>query len=1040
MERKIFTRFLFLVIVLMSSYVLNAQRTVTGKIVDENAQPIPGVNIFLKGTTIGTISDREGNFFIDLPGDEPTVVVFSYVGYATQEILIENQTSLDIYLEPDFVGLDEVVVIGYGTTKKSDITGSLSSVTSEQILEAPVQNINQAIQGRAAGVDVYNRNFHPGEAPTIRIRGSNSIKAANDPLFVIDGIPTTYGINEINPMDIESVEILKDASASAIYGSRAANGVVLITTKRGAGSTVSINYNGSFGFEQLLRRIEMFDGGGWAELRREANRKVNRYNSDHPDPVLDKQLFGDAMDEYCWESVQMGYEWEDAAKTIVKTDANGIPIYDPSKVRTYDWLDHGLQTALNQNHQFSVSGGTENLGILLSVGYLNQEGVVISQNYERISTRLNMDYEVRDWFRVGVSNSYSLALQDYGTDMYAKCIKQLPIAVPYDTLGTLIRYPGGDDLIKNPLRDPELIDDNRRISRYFGSYYAEIEFLQGLRYRINVGQDYRYYRRGQFQSGQSSDRDGGSNMAEYDQDQRFSWVVENLLYYNKTINNHTIGVTLMQSASADRFERSRIRVINLPFESQKWYNVSTTTEGNPESYASDYRRIQIASFMGRVNYGLMDKYLFTGTIRWDGSSVFYKDNQWDVFPSFAFAWKAQNEAFVQNVDWISQLKVRLGYGTTGQSAVSPYETSGTIIQSNYCFDSSPARGFVNDLAETRDVGWEKTASMNAGIDFGFFRNRLAGTIDIYRANTYDLLLDRTVPAINGYDYIRANIGKVRNEGVEITLNTVNLTTAGGFRWETDLTFAKNKEQIMELYGDDQDDLGNRWFLGQPTIVYYDYEFDGIWQTEDTEEMALFNANGGNFEPGDIRVIDHNGDTTINEEDQIIIGTNVPDWTAGISNRFFYKGFEFSFMLYARIGQGIYNRSLVPTLAGRYLDREVDYWTATNPSNEYPRPDRFNEFPEYATALYYMNASFVRVRHITLSYNFPASLTSRIRVNSLSLYIQALNPFIFTDYPLLDPEVQGGRRTSDQNINFIDPRSDLNGLSTKSLVLGIRVGL
>jgi TonB-linked SusC/RagA family outer membrane protein len=1032
METKTIVRSLLIMLVLLSSFVLNAQRTLTGVIIDENSQPIPGVNVFLKGTTAGTVSNLEGKFSLDIPEDQPVTVVFSFVGYVTQEIPIENQTMLDITLVPDFIGLDEVVVIGYGTTKKSDITGSVSSVTSDQILETPVQNINQAIQGRAAGVDVHNNNFRPGSAPTVLIRGNNSIKASNSPLYVVDGIPTEYGISELNPLDVQSVEILKDASASAIYGSRAANGVILITTKKGTSDRISVNYDGSFGFETILRKIEMTDGGEWAELRREASRTVNAYAADYADPVLDLNLFGpNRMDEESWQSVKMGYEWEDDAQTIVKTDENGIPIYHPENVRTYNWDEHGLRTALNQNHQFSVAGGTDKLGVLFSAGYLDQEGVVNTQDYQRLSTRLNMDYEVRDWFKLGVAQSYSMALQNYGTDMYGKTMSQLPIAQPYDTAGNFIELPGGDDLIKNPLRDPDLVNDERRISRYFGSYYAEARLFEGLKYRINAGIDYRYNRRGQFLASNSSDRFGSPNTATYSQDQRFTWVIENLLYYDKIIDVHSIGITLMQSAQANRVESSSISVLDLPYESQKWYNVSTTREGNPSTFGSDYSRVQLASFMGRLNYGLMNRYLFTATIRWDGTSVFYKDSQWDFFPSFAVAWKIKNESFLANIDPISQMKLRLGYGTTGQSAVSPYETSGTIAQSIYDFNGTPARGFINDLPETRDVGWEKTTSLNGGLDFGFFRNRFAGALNIYRNNTFDLLLNRTVPPINGYTSMRANIGKVRNQGIELELYTVNLHTASGFVWETDLIFSKNKEQIMELYGDQQDDLGNRWFIGQPTQVFYNYEFDGIWQAtaEDSAKIALLNANGGNFAPGKVRVVDHNGDTTINEEDEVILGTTVPDWTGSITNRFRYKGFELSFMIYARIGQGIYNRNLVPTLAGRYHDRKVNYWTPTNPSNEYPRPNRLTQFPEYAESLWYMDGSFVRVRHITLSYTFPSSLLSKAKIHSLNVYVQALNPFLFTDYPLLDPEAQG---------SFSSPTGAIEGLSTRSIVLGVRL--
>lgn len=1028
----------------VSDNLIKQQLVITGKVTSSDGTPLPGVNIVEKGTTNGAVTGIDGKYTITVLNPD-AVLVFSYVGYLTEEVTVGNKEVINMLLVEDIQSLEEVVVVGYGTVKKSDITGSLSSVTAEQIMSLPVQNVNQAIQGRAAGVDVYSTNMRPGEAPTMRVRGNRSIKASNEPFYVIDGIPTTFGINELNPLDIESVEILKDASAAAIYGSRAANGVVLITTKRGEKGRIIIDYDGSIGFDRILREVNMMNGGEFAELRREASRNVmaNPYKYDYPEPDEDYKIFWRDRDSSPWESIKMGYEWEDEAQTIVRRDETGKPIYDPSKVRTYNWMQHALRTGINQNHQLSVRGGGENYGIMFSAGYLNQQGVVKSQDYERINTRLNLDFEPTKWFKIGSSTGFSMANQNYGTDLYGKALRQLPFAVPYDAEGNIIQYPGGDDLIKNPIRDEELIKDQRRISRYFGSYYAEISFLKSLKYRINVGIDYKHWRRGEYQAALSSDRDGSSDYANYDQDQNFNWVVENLLYYNKTIGKHSFGLTLMQSASATRWERSWINAQNLPFESQLWYNIGTTREGNPNSFGSGYRRTQIMSYMGRLNYSLMDKYLFTATLRRDGASVFHPNNRWDNFPSFAFAWKANQESFLNNIEAISQLKLRVGYGTTGQSATPPYETKGSIAQTIYDFGGTPARGFRNELAETKEVGWEKTISLNFGVDFGFFRNRISGTIDIYRNNTYDLLLDRATPSPTGFDKVRANIGKSRNEGFEITLNTINLNTPGGFKWATDFMFSKNKEKILELYGDKQDDIGNRWFIGYPVNIYYDYEKVGIWQLgeKDSIEMALYNSKGGNFRPGDIKIADQNHDTIINEEDKVVLGSALPKWVAGITNSFSYKGFELSFFIYFRIGQGIYNRALAPTLAGRYTERDVNYWTPTNPTNEYPRPDRFLQFPEYGESLWYTEASFVKVRNITLAYNLPKSLLSKVKINNMNIYVQAINPFIFTKYPLVDPEVQGSYRSStDVNPNTFDPIAPLNNISTKSIVFGVRMSL
>ena len=1053
MKKKLYLKHLlnaFLLFLFIEGVCFAQQKTITGTVVGTDNEPLPGVTIIIKGTSQGTITDPDGKFSIE--AGEEDVLVFSFVGYLTEEVDVGTKTVIDLALVEDLIGIEEVVVVGYGTVRKSDITGALSSVSSEQIRELPIQNMNQAIQGRAAGVDVFSNNFRPGEAPKIRIRGNRSITASNDPLYILDGIPVIDGINEINPLDIESIEVLKDASATAIYGSQAANGVVLITTKRGKEGGVKVTYDVSYSFDKEIRRIDMMNGGEWAEMRRESNRSIGLYSTDYPNVTEDRNLFLISMpDVNVWESIKMGYEWEDYENEIVAVDEEGIPIYNPDNVRTYDWQDQVLQTGLNQNHQLSLTGGTENMGILLSVGYLNQEGVIKGQAYERINTRLNVDYEPLKWFKAGMSNSFNFALQDYGADLYNKAIGQLAVAVPYDSLGNFIRNPGGDDLIKNPLRDDDEISDERRIMRFFGSYFAEVNFgsfwspLEGLRFRTNVGQDFKHWRRGQFKTALSSDQDGSVNYAKYDQEQIYTWTLENLLYYDKNIGIHNIGLTLLQSAGARRFESSEIEVNNVPYESQLWYHMQTTIDATPTNFETDYQRRQIMSYMGRINYGLMDKYLLTATIRYDGTSIFYEDNRWDYFPSFALAWKLHKESFMKAITPISQLKIRFGYGVTGHQGARPYETDGSLEESIYVFGDIPAKGYAPEKLATRDVVWEKTAQKNLGLDFGLFLNRISGTIDLYDANTYDLLLDRNLPAVTGYNEVRANIGKVRNRGIELTLYTVNINTSGGFKWETDITFAKNKEEIVDLYGDDQDDIGNGWFIGYPIASYYDYKYDRIWQNtpEDSALMALYNTteHGGTFVAGEIKIVDQNGDTIINTLDRVVLGSNVPEWTGGITNRISYKGFELSAFVYVRWGQGIYNRRLVPQLAGRYPERDLEYWTPDNTGAKHPQPNRFQFFPEFGESLYYTKTSFVKVRNIKLSYTFPQSILSKVRINSLNLYVMAVNPFLFTDYELLDPEAQGGyRKKEDPNPNSLDPRSELNAMSTKSLVFGARIGL
>ncbi|HPR33855.1 MAG TPA: SusC/RagA family TonB-linked outer membrane protein, partial [Prolixibacteraceae bacterium] len=787
-------------------------------------------------------------------------------------------------------------VVGYGTVKKTDITGSLSSVSESVLKEMPVYNVNQALQGRAAGVDIVNTGFSASSAPMVRVRGNRSIKANNDPMYIIDGIPVEAGINELNPMDIESVEVLKDASATAIYGSRAANGVILVTTKRGKAGQFSVNYEGSLSLESPLVKFDLATGDEWTEVLRDLMRGAGRYAPLYPDPVLDKKNLG-RYEPVCWESVKMGYEWEDYEKEIVKMrpttaeekerwGVDQVPVYNPDNVRTYDWESEALRTGVTHNHQFNVLGGTETLRAMFSVGYIDREGIEYGQKYQRVTPRLNLDFQPLPWFRIGVSSTFSQTKNDPGYGIYGAIASQIPITMPYDTVGNFIMQPFNSAIL-NPLRDNQLNTTEETISRYIGSYYAEIIFFKDLKYRINIGHDYKHRGYGDFQDANSTQRFGSENWARYRTWQDMNWTVENLLFYNKEFGIHNLGITLLQSAGAKQWEYTMMEGQNYPYTTQLWHKMQTLVDPTLLNLASDYSREQIASFMGRINYSLMDKYLLTATLRYDGTSKFYDDpdklleNNWDYFPSVALAWKISEEPFMQNATAVDQLKLRLGYGTTGQSGTGPYETDGTIKESFYVFGEEPAKGYSPDRIATRNVGWEKTTSLNAGLDFGFFGNRITGSLEIYNNDTHDLLLDKAIPSVTGYSTVRANIGKVNNKGVELTLSTINIDSPGGFKWETDLVLSHNQEKLVELYGNGLDDLVNQWFLGYPVNSFYTYQNDGIWQIKDSLEMAQLNETSGKtFKVGQIKVVDINNDGLIDENDRSVVGHNVPDFTGG----------------------------------------------------------------------------------------------------------------------------------------------------------------
>ncbi|WP_375436461.1 SusC/RagA family TonB-linked outer membrane protein [uncultured Hymenobacter sp.] len=1049
------TRQLPVAVALMAIAPAAVAQAVTGRITaDDSKAPLPGVTVVLKGSTTGTATGADGSYSLNVPNRQGTLI-FSFIGYATQEVPIDGRSEVSIVLGTDTKALQEVVVVGYGSQKKSDVTGALSSVSEGQIQQVTTQNLTQALQGRAAGVDVAGGNFRPGETPAIRIRGNRSVRASNEPLYVVDGIPLAQGsgLNDFNPQDIQSVEVLKDASATAIYGSRGANGVVIVTTKRGQEGKFTLNYNNYFSIDKASRTLDLFNGGEFLELQREANRNTNTYPTLYADPARDFLLFGQ-NDLNAWEGIADGYEWEDRAARKVAfrptteeerarygANVTQIPIYDASKVRTTDWQKLALRTALTQNHQISASGGTDKLRASMSVGYLNQEGIQPGQDFARYNARVTLDYKVNNIVTLGASTNASLAIQNYGPDVYGRAVGQIPYATPYAPDGTFIVMPAVVPTVFNPLREVDNAFNERRVTRFFGSFYGEVKLpVEGLRYRLNVGPDFRNNRTGIFQSARAIARDGGginsTSFASYDQGQSFTYVVENLLFYDKQLGeNHSLGITALQSVQADRGESSFVSAVNLPYDSQKWYNISSTYQAAANGFSSGFSKRTLQSWMGRVNYSFMDRYVLTATGRADGASVLAPGNKWSFFPSVAVAWKLQQEGFLQNVTAVNELKLRGGYGTVGQASVDPYTTGGTLQRSSYAFNEVPAYGYSptpgtlpNTLGgiPNPDLQWERTSTINLGLDFGLFKNRVSGSVEVYRANTTDLLLPRGLPTAGGVVNILQNIGATRNSGFETSLTTINVETAGGFRWATDFIYTRNKEEFVKLASGAQDDIGNRWFIGQPLGVYYSYQNNGIWQLGEEDAAKVYGRV-----PGDIKVVDQNSDNVINANDFVVLGSNRPKWTGSINNTLNYKGFELSFLVYARIGQMV-SSGYTTSLGGVFQSQKGSYWTPTNPTNDFPRPIYRNEAPVGNESYAFVNGSFVRVRNISLTYTVPQAISSKVKMSNLSVYANAVNPFLFTNYKGLDPEAADLGATSGE-------RAQARNLGTKSLVFGLRVG-
>lgn len=990
--------------------------TVKGIVKDNLGESVIGANVTEKGTTNGMITDLDGNFSLTV--QKNATLVISYIGYVTQEIAIKGNTNLNIILKEDSKALEEVVVIGYGTARKSDVTGSIASVGGDKLQEMPSTNITYALQNRVAGVDMTQTSSQPGATMQIRIRGTRSLTASNDPLVVLDGIPFMGNLSDINPGDIKSMDILKDASSTAIYGSRGANGVILITTNRGAqGTPAKFTYNGYVGAKSVFSKYPMMDGPKYAEMRKYAGK------------------FENSLDE--------------------SDDMNT------------DWQDLLYRTGMVNSHDVSVAGGTNNGSYSFGAAYYKDQGVIPTQNYTRYSLRGSFDQGVGKYFRFGLTtNSNYNVTKGSNIDLYS-VLNNTPLVNPYNEDGSLKRTVKLNSQDENFVVTRDVVENLEdswlNEKKGFGTYnnlFAEVQcpWVKGLKYRVNLGLNYRSTKGGVFTGeGINSSTADTPSTASLEHTETTNWAIENLITYDRTFGKHQLNIVGMYSAEETVYTKSHIAARDIPAEYLQYYNLGRaegTITVNPDNW--DYQKSGLMSWMGRAMYTYDNRYMLMATVRADASSRLAKGHQWHTYPAVSAGWNIGQESFMDDLEWLDILKVRVGYGQTSNQAVAPYSTWGKLSTRPYNFGPTGyATGYYVSALPNYDLGWEYSSTWNFGLDFTLLGGRLSGTFEYYIQKTSDLLQSVNLPSTSGVSSYVGNVGKTENKGVEFTLNGTILDNHNGWTWDASINISANRNKLTELASGAERDEANNWFVGHPIDAIYDYEKIGLWQEGDPYLDIL--EPSGNV--GMIKVKytgEYNEDGTpvrqIGPDDRQIISME-PKFTGGFSTRVAYKGFDLNVITAFKCGGKListlhHSNGYLNMLTGRRGQVDVDYWTEENTNAKYPKPGgiQSGDNPKYGSTLGYFDASYWKVRNISLGYKFDEQKwLKNFGIQSLRAYVSIQNPFVicspFHKETGLDPETNSYGNENVAVTSGIQKRFltvGTNAPSTRNYLFGINL--